>query len=105
MVQAVAQGQEQVITLIQAAIHTQQQGPMGEEEEPYQEEHLQGTHPRSSQAEQVIQAVRHQPLQVYLIKEDILIHGLHWIDPGKLYRSSLCPAIAKVAAYWTCSRS
>ena len=126
MVQAVAQGQTQVITLTRAAIHTQeeeQQGPMGQEEEeeprqeehPHQEEaiqaamqaapHLQGKHPRSSQEEQVIQAARHQPLQLYLIKEDILIHGLHWIDPGKLYRSSICPPITRIAAYWTCSRS
>ena len=96
-------------------------GPMGQEEEPRQEEHprqeeaiqaamqaaahLQGKHRRSSQEEQVIQAVRHQPLQVYLIKGDIPIHGLHWIDPGKLYGSSLCPPITRIAAYWTCSRS
>ena len=66
MVQGVAQGREQVVTLIQAAIHTQeeeQQGPTGQEEEPHQEEHphqeeaiqaaiqaathLQGAHPRT----------------------------------------------------------
>ena len=82
---------------------------------PPQEEAIQEAMPaaarlqgkRSSQEEQVVQAVRHQPLQAYLILADMLIHGLHWTDSiitGKLYRSSPCPPILRVAAYWTCSR-
>ena len=127
MVQAVAQVQAQVITPIQAAIHTQekeeQQGPMGQEEEsrqedhPHQEEAIQAAiqaaahlqdKPPSSQEEQVIQAARHQPLQVYLIKEDIQIHWLHWIVQDrsrKALPSSLYPPIPRIAAYWRCSRS
>ena len=29
---------------------------------------------------------------------------VHWIDPGKLYRSSHCPPTIRVATYWTCNR-
>ena len=122
MVQAVAQGQEWVITPIQQAIQAQeeeQQGPMGQEEEHQEEEHhhqeaiqvpmpaavhLQGTHLPSSQEEQVVQAAHHRVnLQVYLVLGDNLIHGLHWTDPGKLYRSYPCPPITRVAAYLICN--
>ena len=85
-----------------------------QEEHPHQEEaiqaamqaaaHLQEETPHSSQEEQVIQAARHQHLQVYLIMGDMQIHGLHWTDPGKLYRSSPYPPTTRIAAYWTCSR-
>ena len=86
-------------------------GGAPQEERPHQEEVSPmpasappGIRHHSSQEEQVVQAAHHQPLQAYLIPGDILIHGLHWIDPGKLYRSSHCPPTIRVAAYWTCSR-
>ena len=123
MVRVVAQGQEELVNQIQPVIHAQEeehQGPMGQEEEPQQEEHhhqeeviqevmpaaahLHGRRHHSSQEEQVVQEAHRQPLQACLIPGDILIHGLRWIDPGKLYRSSHCPPTIRVAAYWTCSK-
>ena len=116
MVQAVVRGQEWVIAPTQDTIQAQeeeQQGPMGQEEERQQEERprreeavqgptpaavrLQGIPPLSSQEEQAVQAVHHQlSLQAYLHLEDSLIHGLHWTDLGKLYRSSPCPLTTRV---------
>ena len=76
MVQAVAPVQECMANPIQVVIHTQEeehQGPMGQEEEPQEEEHLPQEEAmpaaarlhgrRSSQEEQVVQAVHHESLQ------------------------------------------
>ena len=95
MIQAAAVVQEQMVTPVKVAIHTQeeeQQDPMAQEEEhPLHQEdsqeavHLQGTLHRSRQEEQDLQAALHIHLQGYLNPADIQIHGLHWTDLGKLY--------------------
>ena len=87
--------------------------PMDQEEEPREEEHplqeeaIQAAMPaavrpqaeplHSSKEEQAIQATRHRHVQVYLIKGDIPIHGLHWTGPGKAL-PKLYPSITRIAA-------
>ena len=118
MVQGVERGQELGITQTPDPIQGQeedQQGPMDQEEEHQQEGHhlqeeaLQDQIPaairhRSRQEEQAVQEEHHLVnLQVYLHPDDIPIHGLHWTDLGKLYRSYPCLLTTRVAAYWTCN--
>ena len=118
VVQEVVREQEWAVIPTQDIIQGQeeeQQVLMGQEEQHQQEEHPRreeviqdlmptAAPPHNNQEEQAVQAVPHLiNLQVYLHLDDILIHGLHWTDLGKPYRSSPCLLTTRVAAYWTCN--
>ena len=56
---------------------------------------------RSRQEEQAFQAVIHKHLQESPSLIAVQTHGLHWTDPGSLYRSSCYRPTTSHAVYWT----
>ena len=98
-------GQEEELqdSMDQEEVHHQEDEHHLQEEAP-QDPIPAAIHHRSRQEEQVVQEEHHLvSLQVYLHLDDSQIHGLHWTDQGKLYRSYHCLLTTRVAIYSTCS--